>query len=104
MNNIEAILLFPSFFIFSIYCFQRRSRSFCLNGFCGSSETFTVGLFFSLAAFFKAILESENPETGIFTNSFLLTVVVVLIFFSFLLGIPGIIFFIIEVDSFSWDG
>ena len=85
MNNIEAILLFPSFFIFSIYCFQRRSRSFCLNGFCGSSETFKVGLFFSLAAFFKAILESENPETGIFTNLFLLTVVASLIFFSFLL-------------------
>tara|TARA_B100000767_G_scaffold173657_1_gene162469 strand:+ start:2426 stop:2740 length:315 start_codon:yes stop_codon:yes gene_type:complete len=103
MNNIEAILLFPSFFIFSIYCFQRRSRSFCLNGFRGSSETFTVGLFFSLAAFFKAILESENPETGIFTNLFLLRVVVAMIFFSFLLGISGIIFFVIEVDSFSCD-
>ena len=104
MNNIEAMLLFPSFFKFSIYRFQRRSRSFCLKGFCGSSETFKVGLFFSLAAFFKAILESENPETGIFTNLFLLTVVVSLIFFSFLLRISGVFLLIIEVDSFSWDG
>jgi hypothetical protein len=61
-------------------------------------------LIFSLAAFFKAILESENPEIGIFTNSFLLTAGVALIFFSFLLGISGIIFFVIEVDSSSWDG
>jgi hypothetical protein len=104
MNNIEAILLFPSFFIFSIYCFQRRSRSSFLKGSCGSSEVFTVGLFFSLAAFFKAILESENPETGIFINSFLATGIVALIFFSFLLGILGIISFTIEVDSFSWGG
>tara|TARA_B110000037_G_scaffold76275_1_gene91202 strand:- start:237 stop:524 length:288 start_codon:yes stop_codon:yes gene_type:complete len=91
MTNIDAILLFPSFFIFSIYCFQRRSRSSCLKGFFGSSEIFTVGLFFSLAAFFKAILESENPEIGVFTNSFLATGVVALIFFSFLLEISGII-------------
>jgi len=60
--------------------------------------------YFFFSCFFKAILESENPETGIFINSFLATGIVALIFFSFLLGILGIISLTIEVDSFSWGG
>lgn len=46
-----------------MYCFQRLSTCSSSNGSLVRSVSITLGWLFSLAAFFSAILESENPET-----------------------------------------